>query len=144
MPNLARKPVMEPTSNIFCGDWIAWLDAITHRSFIEEAGETFLDKFSSHAYEKNVSGEDLSYITNTALMFLKKYDLKPLDIMYFHDAIDGGVSIKFAINYPDEVCLNYYDLLVNEMVTKYEDFNFDLITFNIISYESNFDVNKVS
>jgi len=44
MPNLARKPDYEMTSDIFCGEWIAWLDAITHRSFIEETGEIFLNK----------------------------------------------------------------------------------------------------
>jgi hypothetical protein len=142
MPNLALKSEFETTSNIFSGEWIAWLDAITHRSFIQEAGEEFLNKFASHAYETNISRDDLSSVTGIALNFLAKHGLKPLDITYFHDGIDGGVSIEFNVDRPDDVCLNYYDLLVKEMVTQCEDFNFELITFNISSYVSDSDANK--
>ena len=136
MPNLARKSEFETTSNIFSGEWIAWLDAITHRSFIEDSDNQFLDLFDAQADELGITGIDASNLTRSALNFLEKNGLKPLNIDYFRDGINGGLSVSFVIDLPDDDCYEYYDLMVKEIVSHNRSINFILMTFDIISLES--------
>ena len=136
MPNLARKPEFEMTSNIFCGEWIAWLDAITHGSFIEDSDDEFLDIFAKQAEELGISGIDVSNLTRSVLNFLEKNGLKPSNIDYFRDGINGGLSVAFVVNLPDDDCFKYYDLMVKDVVSQNRNFNFILMTFDIISQES--------
>jgi hypothetical protein len=136
MPNLARKSDFEMTSNIFSGEWIAWLDAITHRSFIEDSDNQFLDLFDAQADELGITGIDASNLTRSALNFLEKNGLKPLNIDYFRDGINGGLSVSFVIDLPDDDCYEYYDLMVKEIVSHNRSINFILMTFDIISLES--------
>ena len=136
MPNLARKSDFETTSNIFSGEWITWLDAITHRSFIEDSEDQFLDLFVTQAEELGISGIDASNLTRSALNFLEKNGLKPLNIDYFRDGINGGLSVAFVVDLSDDDCFEYYDLMVKEVVSQNRNFNFILLTFDIISQES--------
>lgn len=144
MSNLAHKPLVEPSSNIFCGEWIARLDSIAHRSFIEEADEKFISKFSSHAYERGISGIELSNVTNTALGFIEKKRLKPLNIEYLYESMYGGLSVSFVIPCSDNECDVYYHQMVNEIVTRHEDFMSDLITFDFTSYENHSDASQAA
>ena len=133
MPNLAHALPDTPTS-VFDGDWISRLDAIGKDSFFKEADEAFLIKFSSHAEENDVNGYDISNVTDTVFKFMQKKGLTPLDIQYWHNDIDGSVSVWFAIDKPPEVCLDHYEKMVHEIVTSHDDFLSYLITFSLISY----------
>ncbi len=144
MPNLARKPEFEMTTNIFCGEWIAWLDAITHRSFIQETGEIFLSKFASHAYERGINCSELSDITRTALRFMEKNEIEPLDIMYMPDSMYGGVSVYFAIDSNIEECQDHSWQMVHAIVVQHNDSLSDLITFDFIPYETHADASKTA
>jgi hypothetical protein len=135
MPNLARKPEYEMTSNIFCAEWVAWLDAITHRSFIEDSEDEFLDLFAVQANEIGVSGFDLTNLTRSALAFLEKNNLDILDIEYFRDGINGGLSVSFVIDLTDDDRFKYYDLMVKYIVSENRNFKYGLMSFDIIPQE---------
>ena len=42
----------------------------------------------------------------------------------------------FVVDLPDDDCFEYYDLMVKEVVSQNRNFNFILLTFDIISQES--------
>lgn len=135
MPNLARKPAFEMNSNIFCGEWIAWLDAITHGSFIEDSDDEFLDIFAKQADEIGVSGFDLTNLTRSALGFLEKNNLEILDIDYFRDGIYGGLSVSFVVDLLEDDCYEYYRRMVKVIVSENLNFKYGLMSFDIIPQE---------
>jgi len=132
MSNLAHALPDAPAS-IFDGDWISRLDAISQQSFFANSSDAFLEKFSAHAHERGITSDDFSSMTNTVFTFIQKQGYKPVSSRYWRDIIDGGVAIDLAIDCPPDLCRNMKSLLIHEIVTKYEDFFSDLVTFGLVS-----------
>ena len=85
-----------------------------------------------------------NFINPTKKGFIEKKRLNPLNIVYLHESMYGGLSVSFVIPCSDNECDVYYHQMVNEIVSRHEDFMSDLITFDFISCESHCDASQAA